>query len=298
VSNFPEWIESSNDPFRGQEKYGDYLGRLLDDVTGPRGNGTDLFRHLSQEAERRGLVLQDLEWRTDKYGEYWIEPIVMFRDGARCQPGIRIKKTAGTPEAVYQWIKAALAVSFDDALKQYGERKEEEKRQRKLAERRTNPDIVMPIVGFRQWRVSAGRIGPIGNGAAIWRQGPEWTQSECTSGLHMSPGPRCHCGFNAWFRPDRIVGSEFPMVGGIMLGKGVIEVHEQDPPGFRSEYGKPLAFTWTKPEDEAQVRELGKSLNIPVVPFDMMETFAVEHGLVIHDWAKDMGSGDEEAKAA
>jgi hypothetical protein len=151
------------------------------------------------------------------------------------------------------------------------------------------PDLVVPVVGFRAWRVideqlsspyipvrwegrrmhatclPANRVLTFGEG---WLGAP-----------HDSPHPECKCGIYAYVRPQRApyVG-EFEWVTGIVTAWGRIEAHRE---GLRAEHAEIEALAlqpgWGAARRD-RVERIATRLGTDVVMHDELETAATRYG--------------------
>jgi hypothetical protein len=142
------------------------------------------------------------------------------------------------------------------------------------------PDLVDPIVGFRQWRISEG---------ALWSlySGVQWSTAElratCTAGRHdptLAPTKSCSCGIYACYDPCPLMASAGTpdFVAGAVVVWGRVEVHAT---GMRAEHARivgleqPLTYGAKRRELDA----VAEHLSVPVVPHSRLEAVAMAHGL-------------------
>ena len=147
------------------------------------------------------------------------------------------------------------------------------------------PDLVVPLAGYRSWRVAAGRLlSPFvpcrweGRTlhAACWdanrslQQGRGWL-----TGPHASPHPDCQCGIYAWDRPGlRTYYGESSWCDGVISGWGRVVVHGD---GWRAEHARVEALA--RPErDEprltAALAAIAARLGVPLLPPGELERVA------------------------
>jgi hypothetical protein len=95
------------------------------------------------------------------------------------------------------------------------------------------PDLIEPLVGFRNWRIIDGALTSPYSGA-------EWHEplmcARCLVHDHAAPDPECDCGVSAYHQPDmRFSTVDFRGVSGIVTLWGRVEVH---PDRMRAEYAR------------------------------------------------------------
>lgn len=151
------------------------------------------------------------------------------------------------------------------------------------------PDLAVPVVGFRAWRVIDERLTspyiPVrwegrlmhaacfpANRNLVFGQG--WLGEE-----HASPDPRCRCGIYAYHRPQRApyVG-EFEWVAGIVSVWGRVEVHRD---GLRAEHARIEALSLQPGWPAARVkrtRRMAERLGVDVVDHAELEETASRYG--------------------
>ena len=149
------------------------------------------------------------------------------------------------------------------------------------------PDLVEPVVAYRNWRVIEGKLRSLYL-PVFWMQPVQ--QAECRIGraggerapeepAHMAPADTCVCGIYASHEPDR----EFPTmdfrgVTGIVTLWGTIQVH---PEGMRAEYARVEALAlydrWSRRQRDA-VQAVAEELGVDLVPLDELEAAAPRYG--------------------
>ena len=137
------------------------------------------------------------------------------------------------------------------------------------------PDLIAPVVGFRQWRVATDELGKPelrsgGVGDTRWKIGtnraecklarlaekgtyaPSLITAQSAERPHQAPGHDCACGIygmHALGEPD-----DPTLPSGAIAAWGRIEVH---PGGFRAEFARPLVIALpTEPTSEEAVRAI------------------------------------------
>src|SRR5262245_47544762 len=105
------------------------------------------------------------------------------------------------------------------------------------------PDLVHPLIGFRQWRLHGGVLH------SMWADDP-WAEglrrARCRAscahrlGLADAPDPSCGCGVHAWHRPVPLGASATrDLVAGAVALWGAIEIHTM---GMRAEFARIVAL--------------------------------------------------------
>jgi hypothetical protein len=161
------------------------------------------------------------------------------------------------------------------------------------------PVIHGEIVCYRWWRVWAQ---PHPRLAAISRHVPwaagtnrfhcvrNWTRAGDRWGLaryaallapaHHTPHASCHCGLHALHRPhvtEPGIPPQPMIVHGAIQAWGEVEAHRD---GFRAEYARIVALTVDPCEltPPSVVRAVAGAYRVPVVPWEVLPSVALEHG--------------------
>jgi hypothetical protein len=142
------------------------------------------------------------------------------------------------------------------------------------------PDLVEPVIGYRQWRLHDGMLwSPFAE--FRWERGVN--TARCTvGGGHPEPAPghACACGIYAWYRPCPRLGSATPhLVPGAVAVWGEVELHAT---GLRAQYAAIVALVlpWWRGK-RRQVVELADALEVDAVPARRLREAALGHGLPI-----------------
>ena len=142
------------------------------------------------------------------------------------------------------------------------------------------PDLVEPVVGFRQWRASGLAL------SSLFNETP-WPQAElaasCDLGDHhpeLVPAQACSCGIYAYYDPcprTASVGTSDFVSGAVVLW-GCLELHAT---GMRSEYARVVALELplSRGSKRRRLVEIAESLDVVVVPHRQLKAAAREHGL-------------------
>jgi hypothetical protein len=149
----------------------------------------------------------------------------------------------------------------------------------------TAPDVARPLVAFRSWRLSVGRLvspfipchwdGRVMHARCYdanrtLTRGRGWLDEP-----HASPDPRCQCGIYGYFTPGRRSWfGEALWCEGIITAWGRVEVHAD---GLRAEHARVEALALPdEPHGAAAVRAAAEDLGVPVV--DDLTLFAERLG--------------------
>jgi hypothetical protein len=143
------------------------------------------------------------------------------------------------------------------------------------------PDLIEPVVGYRQWRLYDARLwSPFKDYA--WRRGVN--AARCTLGAgHAEPAPghECACGLHAWYRPCPRLGYATPdLVAGAVALWGDVELH---PTGLRAQYAAIVALVLplARTAKRRRVIDVADSLEVDAVPARELKTVALHHAAPI-----------------
>jgi hypothetical protein len=152
------------------------------------------------------------------------------------------------------------------------------------------PDLIEPIVGFRNWRIFAG--GPTAAELSSPYFPVAWTDpvlhAECRrfgsadallAAPHAAPDRDCGCGICAYHASTGEFSKvDFRGVSGIVTVWGTIDV---DRNGMRAEYARVEALAiyqrWTRRQREA-VSEVANGLGVDLVELGELEALAAGYG--------------------
>jgi len=144
----------------------------------------------------------------------------------------------------------------------------------------TAPDLIDPIVGFRQWRLADEHLESLYT-RVRW-EGP-LLRASCGSGRHDSsdsPATSCSCGIYAYFDPcPRTASAATPdFVAGAVVLWGRIEVHAI---GMRAQCARVVALELplSRGRKRFEVRRLAQRLGVAAVPHRELSATAYQHGL-------------------
>ena len=140
------------------------------------------------------------------------------------------------------------------------------------------PDLIEPVVGFRQWTVRGDRLhSPF--------QGDVWDDVElaasCECGTHDPgdvPAPDCECGVYAYYdQPPRSSAATRDLVIGAVVLWGDMQLHGA---GMRASHARIVGLA-LPPTNGAKRRRLVAAaayLEVPAVPFRQLKAVARDHG--------------------
>jgi hypothetical protein len=147
------------------------------------------------------------------------------------------------------------------------------------------PDVATPLVAFRSWRISGGRLvspfipcrwdGRVMHAECYDANRTLTRGSGWLDGPHASPHPQCQCGIYGYFVPGpRSWFGEAYWCEGVVTAWGRVEVHRD---GFRAEHARVEALA--APEDGyanavAAVEEAAAGLGVPLLARDELVAFA------------------------
>jgi hypothetical protein len=141
------------------------------------------------------------------------------------------------------------------------------------------PDLIVPIVGFRQWRIVAGDAVSMYDGAA-WPDG--CLTATCDRGHIDVPAKDCSCGVYAYYDPCPRTASAATadLIGGAVVLWGRIEAHIY---GLRGEHARIVALELpiSRGRKRRAVADAAERAGVPVVPHRTLKAVALEHGAVL-----------------
>ena len=141
------------------------------------------------------------------------------------------------------------------------------------------PDLIVPIVGFRQWRIVDGEPTSVYDGAP-WPDGG--ITARCHRGHAEVPAKDCTCGVYAYYDPCPRTASTATadLIGGAAVLWGRIEAHMY---GLRGEHARIVAFELplSRGRKRRAVVEAAKRVGVPVIPHRSLKGVALEHGAVL-----------------
>jgi hypothetical protein len=141
------------------------------------------------------------------------------------------------------------------------------------------PDLVDPVIGFRQWRLEGGKLWPL-FADKPWKRGVQTAVCPVVQGHHddAPPGHACTCGIHAWYRPCPLLGSAFTdLVAGAVAMWGEMELHAI---GMRAQHALLIALAlplWHGAKHR-RVLEVAAAYDAEAVPPKRLASVALEHG--------------------
>jgi hypothetical protein len=142
------------------------------------------------------------------------------------------------------------------------------------------PDLVEPIVGFRQWRLADGVLKSMFI-AEDWRDAEQ--HARCYVGNHDPanvPAHACSCGIYAYYDlvPRTASAGTRELVGGVVVLWGRVELHVT---GMRAQHALLVALELplTRGRKYRGVMQVAESLAVPAVAHRKLKAAASDHGL-------------------
>jgi hypothetical protein len=140
------------------------------------------------------------------------------------------------------------------------------------------PDLIEPVIGFRQWDVRGGQLySPF--------HGDLWEDVElhacCQLGTHDAadvPAEDCACGVYAYYaQPPRSAAATRQLVTGAVMMSGQMQLHGS---GMRASRARivELALPLTNGPKRRQLVAAAAYLEVPVVPARQLKRVAARHG--------------------
>jgi hypothetical protein len=144
------------------------------------------------------------------------------------------------------------------------------------------PDLILPVIGFRQWRLRDGRLHSL-------MTDDEWTlgalDARCRGSSHPSserdllPSGRCSCGIYAYYRPlPRTASVIWPeLVAGAVALWGELQAHAT---GLRAEHAQAVVFAvpMGRGRKRRELLSLAEELGVDVVSARHLRSAAAVHG--------------------
>jgi hypothetical protein len=143
------------------------------------------------------------------------------------------------------------------------------------------PDLVVALVGFRQWRIADGVAVSMYDGAP-WPAGVITGRCDRGHGPAEVPAKDCTCGIYAYYDPcPRTSSAGTPdLIGGAVVLWGRIEAHMY---GLRGEHARIVALELplSRGRKRRAIIEAADALGVPAVPHRSLKAVALEHGEVL-----------------
>jgi hypothetical protein len=143
------------------------------------------------------------------------------------------------------------------------------------------PDLIEPIVGFRNWRIVDGALTSPYAGTA-WHEALLCARCLSSDGAHAAPSPGCDCGVSAYHEPQlRFSKVDFRGVSGIVTLWGRVEVH---PDRMRAEFARIEALAiysrWSARQRNA-VTTVARRLGVDLVELHEQDAAAAGYGAAL-----------------
>lgn len=145
----------------------------------------------------------------------------------------------------------------------------------------TVPDLIVPVIGFRQWRLHGSELWSL-RAAERWMRGVQ--TARCDDGSHAGPAPAttCTCGIYAWYGPPPRGASAATrdLVAGAVALWGQLELHAH---GMRAQHATivALALPFSRGDKRRRLLAAADALEVPAVPARRLKSAALEHGELI-----------------
>ena len=143
------------------------------------------------------------------------------------------------------------------------------------------PDLIEPVIGFRNWRVIEGALTSPYSGA-VWDESLMCARCLTASPVHPAPDPDCDCGVSAYHEPQLSFSTvDFRGVSGIVSLWGRVEVH---PDRMRAEYARVEALAvyshWSRRQLTA-VEAVAAQLGVDLVDLHDQAEAAIAYGAAL-----------------
>jgi hypothetical protein len=142
------------------------------------------------------------------------------------------------------------------------------------------PDLVDPIIGYRQWRLLDGTLKSMFI-AEDWLAASR--HAGCYAGRHEpadAPAKDCSCGIYAYYDPVPRMASAGTreLVGGVIVLWGRVELHAT---GMRAEHARLVALELplSRARKRREVVAAAQRLGVVAVPHHKLSATALRHGL-------------------
>jgi hypothetical protein len=143
------------------------------------------------------------------------------------------------------------------------------------------PDLIVPLVGFRQWRLVGGLPTSVYD-RAPWPEGVITASCDRGHSAREVPAKDCSCGVYAYYDPCPRTASSATadLIGGAVVVWGRIEAHIY---GMRSEHARIVALELplSRGGKRRAVIDAAERIGVPAVPHRSLKAVAREHGEVL-----------------
>jgi len=141
------------------------------------------------------------------------------------------------------------------------------------------PDLIDPIVGYRQWRLARNTLVSLFNDTS-WQR--HQLSARCDGGDHHPecvPDHLCSCGIYAYYDPcPRTASATRDLVAGAVILWGRVELHAT---GLRAEHARVVALELplSLGAKRRSVIGVADQLGVPAVPHRKLKPIAHQHGV-------------------
>jgi hypothetical protein len=143
------------------------------------------------------------------------------------------------------------------------------------------PDLIVPLVGFRQWRLVGGLPTSMYDGAP-WPEGSISARCDRGHSTEEVPAKDCSCGVYAYYDPCPRTASAATadLIGGAVVVWGRIEAHIY---GMRGKHARIIALELplSRGRKRRAVIDAAERIAVPAVPHRSLKAIALEHGEVL-----------------
>jgi hypothetical protein len=143
------------------------------------------------------------------------------------------------------------------------------------------PDLIVPVVGFRQWRLASGGLTSMYDGR-LWRDACFTAACDRGHSPEEVPAKDCSCGVYAYYAPcPRTASAATPdLIGGAVVVWGRIEAHIY---GMRGKHARIVALELplSRGRKRRAVIDAAERIGVPAVPHRSLKAVALEHGAVL-----------------
>lgn len=143
------------------------------------------------------------------------------------------------------------------------------------------PDLLVPVVGFRQWRLTSAWPASVYDGAP-WPEGHITARCDGGHSAGEVPVKDCGCGVYAYYDPCPRTASAATsdLIGGAVVVWGRIEAHIY---GMRGKHARIVALELplSRGRKRRAVIETAARLGVPAVPHRSLKSVALQHGEVL-----------------
>jgi hypothetical protein len=143
------------------------------------------------------------------------------------------------------------------------------------------PDLLVPLVGFRQWRLTPEGPTSVYSGTR-WPEGRLTAHCDRGHGADEVPAKGCSCGVYAYSDPCPRTASAATadLIGGAVVVWGRIEAHIY---GMRGKHARIVALELplSRGSKRRAVIEATERLGVPAVPHRSLRRVARQHGEVL-----------------